>query len=203
MKKNGKKGGRKKAEQLPIDPLTLAPLQTVLDHLGVSKNDWDVVLVGDGSGSTWQAGCGWAAVLIDRESKQRRVFFGAMSCGTVNLSELLPYLQAIMWYDNAKNEWLKTTPKTPVKIHVITDSKYTADAGNKLIPRKANKEIWAALDVVVQKGYHITWHWMGRSETGLNMLADHLSKLCRTTLGKVSVPDGTNVYAFNPHAVCE
>lgn len=192
------KGGRKKNNDKPIDPLALAPLQTVLDQLGVKQNDWDLVLIGDGSGSNWQAGCGWAAVLIDKKSRQRRVFYGAMSCGTVNLAEVFPYLQAMMWYEDARKTWLDSSENRPLRVHIITDSKYAADAGNLLIPRKANAALWAALDTVIGNTYHVTWHWMCRNGTCLNAMTDELSKSSRKTLGQVMIPDKHEIENSNP-----
>lgn len=197
-KENSRKGGRRKKDNKPVDPLALAPLQTVLDQLGVTKNDWDAVIVGDGSGSSWDASCGWASILIDRNSKHRHIFYGAMSCGTVHLSELLPYLQALLWYDDALKNWLSVSNKVPLRIHIITDSKITADAGNKVIKTNTNKELWASFDALALKGYQIKWHWMGRNGTELNILADQMSKLCRTTINSVALPEGNTVYAFNP-----
>lgn len=197
-KPNGRKGGRRKKDNKPIDPLALAPLQTVLDQLGVSKNDWDVVIIGDGSGSTWDAACGWASVLIDKKSKHRHVFYGGMSCGTVSFSELFPYLHALLWYDDALKNWLSASKKAPLKVHIITDSKHTSDAGNGTIKTKTDTEVWASFDALIAKGYQLTWHWMGRNGTELNILADQMSKLCRTTISDVTFPQGNTVYEFNP-----
>ena len=69
---------KRKNDDALVDPLAFAPLQTVLDHLGVKETDWDVVIIGDGSGSDWQSPCGWASVLIDKETRNRKVFYGAI-----------------------------------------------------------------------------------------------------------------------------
>lgn len=198
-KNDNGKGGRNKNKKLaPIDPLAIAPLQTVLNNLGVKETSWDVVIVGDGSGSNWQNGCGWAAVLVDRETKNRRIFYGAMSCGSVNLSELMPYLQCLMWYEAVRKTWLKTKGKGLTRVHIITDSKLTADQGNNIVDRNANTEIWAAIEDIEQRGYHITWHWMERSSTGLNALTDCVSKSSRIALSNLKLPENSDVYHYNP-----
>jgi hypothetical protein len=44
--------------------------------------DWDVLIIGDGSGTGWSEPCGWASVLHERYSNMRQLFTGAMNHGT-------------------------------------------------------------------------------------------------------------------------
>ena len=43
-----------------------------LKHLKIDQ--WDALIVGDGSGTGWKQGAGWAAVLIDHTSFARKLF---------------------------------------------------------------------------------------------------------------------------------
>src|SRR5688572_22541252 len=72
-------------------------LQAVLQRTGISL--WDVFIVGDGSGCKWDAGCGWSGILVDRETRGRKLFAGAATVGSVNFAEAMPYCQALNWYD--------------------------------------------------------------------------------------------------------
>lgn len=162
-------------------------LQAVLDRLAI--NQWDLLLVGDGSGSGWAQCCGWAAVLIDRNHLLdrnlygRRFFYGAADPGSVNFAESMPYMQAINWYDVQYGRQLLHT-KGVLNVHVLTDSQVIANWGNRAtqpttdLPRKAIPA-WAAIREYSRLGYHFTMHWAPRMTTELNWAADLIAGLAR------------------------
>ena len=47
-------------------------LQLLIDRLDVQ--DWELLLVGDGSGNGWSTANGWACTLIDRRNRGPRLF---------------------------------------------------------------------------------------------------------------------------------
>lgn len=71
-------------------------LEALLERLGI--DNYDLLLVGDGSGSGWKLECGWGCVSIERSTLERRAWYGAMSAGTVNFAEMMAYLQPLCWY---------------------------------------------------------------------------------------------------------
>lgn len=159
----------------------LESLPQVLQELGI--NDWDLVLVGDGSGSGWSSGCGWACVLVDRFTKMRELFCGGMNLGSVNLAETMPYVHALTWYDSQYGkERLKQTGL--LNVHVITDSMVIAEQGTQVmqpdrpLPR-TQRLPWADMRELHAMGYHLTYHWLGRSTTLLNWCADLIASLAR------------------------
>jgi ribonuclease HI len=186
-------------------------LDEVLKSLGVTQ--WDVAIVGDGSGTAWGEPCGWSSILHERKSSLRKCFNGGFSHGTNNLAELIPYLQAMLWYANGPGKKrlhdLRMLDHNKVlTIHIVTDSEITAKQGNGEYNRKANREIWAAIDSFCDRGYRFYWHWLGRSKTGLNILADYLAGNSRLAMreasaksakamSSVGVPPGYSVYDFN------
>ena len=106
------------------DTLTLDSLESLVEHLGIQN--WDAIVIGDGSGSTWQKPCGWAAVLIDKYSGVRKLSFGAASPGTSIVSEILPYLFALNWYTSKDGPGPvrlteKRTKGKKIKVHVVSD----------------------------------------------------------------------------------
>jgi ribonuclease HI len=200
----------KKARKIKTpDQLQTATIGQVLAELHVF--DWDVLIVGDGSGTSWERGCGWASVLIEHYSNRRKTFNGAMSVGTVNIGEVLPYVQAMSWYSRGPGKARlhdRRTNGVPdgremLHVHVITDSEVVANQGNNPERRKSNTEWWAALDHIASKGYLIHWHWMARDRLGLNVLTDHLSRASRVAIEAVDLPPETSVYDFNPGATFE
>ena len=177
------------------DSDTLQLLQQVLRRLQIEET-WDLLIVGDGSGSGWEYGCGWGTVLFARHNPiLRRFFYGGMVCGSVNLAESMPYLQALTWYDNAHGK-RRLSEAGLLRVHVLTDSQTVALWGNRAtgpvsrLPRK-QLAIWAAMRELRRVGYQPTFHWAPRSTTAANVLADLIAGLSR----------GAVIQAGNPGSV--
>ena len=54
-----------------VDNILQDPITGILRDLNIST--WDALLVGDGAGSRHNNPCGWASILVDRETADRRV----------------------------------------------------------------------------------------------------------------------------------
>jgi hypothetical protein len=191
----------------PLDKLTLMTFNQIVAELQIG-NDWDAVIVGDGSGTDWKNGCGWSAVLIDHYNNYRVMFRGGANTGTSQLAELIPYCWALTWYSQgpgkARLTDKKSTGKDPtVKIHIITDNNNLANQGNGLAQRKAYGPWWRLVDGFVAEGYNLTWHWVARQRLGLNQAADYVAGRCRKAIEAVELPDDLTIYDFNPPEVTE
>lgn len=167
-------------------------LAKLLTSCNIGPTDWDLLLVGDGSGSGWSASCGWAATLIDRNNlvarnlNGRRLFFGAAEPGSVNFAESAPYLQAIQWYDVHLGKDLLDVNGT-LRCHIITDSQVIAKWGvaatnpHGKLPRKG-LAIWASMREYARLGYQFEFHWARRQTSELNWLADLIAGLSRAAI---------------------
>lgn len=157
-------------------------LQAILDRANIG--DWDVLLIGDGSGTGWDSPAGWASVLIDRRTSGRRTFYGGLNLGSINLAEMMPYFQALCWFHNAHG-MERLRERCPLLVHVITDSQVTALHGNRAanrhedLPKVGQRPLWAAVREFAALGYRIQFHWAERCESGLNYLADLIAALSR------------------------
>lgn len=167
-------------------------LQEVLNRAGIQEVDWDLVLIGDGSGTGWEDAAGWAGVLIDKETRGRRLMYGAMNKGSVNLAELMPYVQSLAWYHSQFGE-SALKRKGMLRVHVITDSQVTAQHGiqscrpGEPLPNVPQRTLWAAVREMTRIGYVIQWHWAARSTSGLNYLSDLVAGLSRRSVMGVEV----------------
>jgi hypothetical protein len=173
-------------------------------ELGIS--DWDVILVGDGSGSGWTVPTGWCCVLIDRVAKRRQKFYGGMNFGTSVMAELIPYVQALSYYHERRS---RLGEAGPCRVHIITDALPIATdgqallrGGKSLLDLKSNQPFWGALAAFGQLGYRIAFHHLPRSTTVLNLYADDLSKSCFAAMKEMAMPrdrDGreVNIYECN------
>lgn len=179
-------------------PAPIENLDEVLARLGIQA--WDILLVGDGSGSGWGREAGWATVSIERATGERLVWCGGMNRGTVNVAEVMAYLQPLNWF--ATREELRRGAGGRTKafqVHIITDSQYCRDNGasnNRL--RVKNSALWAAFDVFLRQGFVLNWHWLPRDELALNSYCDQLSRVSRVLFKKYNDPQAAAASAGLP-----
>jgi hypothetical protein len=179
---NSKTPGRTAPKKQKPHVEGLATLQELLKHLQVTE--WDALIVGDGSGSGWKQGAGWSAVLIDKYSGARKLFYGALNAGTVTLGELLPYLHALSWYTATDAPGHRRRKEASLlgkqmHIHIVTDSQIIATSGNNPESRRSHRELWKAFDEYVRRGFILKFHYVPRDTVNLNVLVDEVSRQAR------------------------
>lgn len=162
---------------------TQSSLEQLLGSLGVKT--WDMLLVGDGSGSRWGYECGWASVAVLPDEMKRYLFFGGLNCGTVNIAEMMAYMTPLLWFEareRAKSQDGRP-PKAVYHIHILTDSEYVEQRGEGgQLNFKRNQALWAVFEMFNRRGFMLHWHWKPRDTTALNKLSDCLSKLSRNLI---------------------
>jgi len=167
-------------------PLTTEsdPLQPLLDRLHITT--YDLLLIGDGSGNAWDKACGWAGILIDRQTRGRRVCYGAVNQGSISFAETIPYLHLLSWFDqHYGKERLQSLGS--LNVHIVTDSQVVANWGTAAmspsapIPRK-QCVFWAAMRHLRSLGYVCKFHWAPRLSTELNWAADLIAGLARVAM---------------------
>ncbi len=168
-------------------------VQGIISHLGILH--WDLLFIGDGSGSAWSGACGWAGVLVDKLTREYSLYSGAMNAGSITLAELMPYYHALTWYHaNAGRHRLKTRTGV-LYVHIVTDSKVITEQGReacditKPLP-KVQQALWATFREFTKLGYNFSFHWQERSTSLMNQCCDLVASLARrsainTTQGKV------------------
>lgn len=151
-------------------------------------------MIGDGSGYGWDIGAGWAGVVIDRRTMGRKLLFGGWSSGTIMISEFMPYIQGLAWYENCQAEATRLAlGRAVLDVHVISDNKTIVDQGNNVIGRKKMLPWWACWGNYVRLGYRARFHFVpghraGR-QLGLNVLCDHVSRHARCLLQNTTLAD--------------
>jgi hypothetical protein len=154
---------------------------------------WDVLIIGDGSGSWWDGACGWACTLIDRHLDRRRVFYGALSTGSIAIAEMLPTVHAMLWYDQFHGKARKSQlGRSTLEVHVVTDNDATAGHWETLTKNthgaqklRRKRPLWNVLIQLERGGYIFHFHWVARDQIGLNQTADRVSKLSRAVIIEV------------------
>lgn len=178
---------KKKVRKPRARPPTVEPepegetFEQMLERLKITK--WDLILIGDGSGNKWGYPCGWAVTAIERNSRDRKVFYGAMSSGTVNFAEMMAYLQPLTWYMNETKSQRAgdgRVKRSTRRIHIITDSAYCRNRGDSRdLAKYTNKVLWGVFELIQRQGFQLEWHWEKRDTVALNTYADRLSKAAR------------------------
>ena len=169
----------------PVDPseIVKAPIDEILAACHLYH--WDVLIVGDGSGSQCDNACGWSSVLIDRETQNRRLFGGHANAGSVNFAEAMPFIQAMTWYDHFYGQHRNKDKIGLCDVHIVTDSQTIANMGNQAVTRKqvsrALTHLTSFIAAYMKLKYRFTWHWIPRNEFQLTEIVDRLSKQHRVT----------------------
>jgi len=167
---------------MPVSPAVVTPhqpylvLEDVLVEAG--RPAWDLLLIGDGSGTDWDHPAGWAVTSIDRLSGQRHVQLGSYSNATVNFVEAECYVHALR-YDLYTR--MNGKIRSPRKVVIFSDSQVTVNTGNGLYKQTYHPDVWLVYDYYRNLGYELKFFQLPRETNPLHSLMDKFSRSCRTT----------------------
>lgn len=150
----------------------------LLKDLQIDPATCDVLLIGDGSGSRWGRGAGWACVLLEVQTGVHKFFSGALNNGTVSVAEILPYLHSLLWYEAESTQRLRR------RVHIVTDSQYAQAIGARKSRAgvKKHRLLWQYFDWLSRARFEFTWHWRARDSSVLNQFADWAGREARLAL---------------------
>ena len=164
---------------LTLSEAVLGEIETLMEELDAT-GEFDVLLIGDGSGSKFGHSAGWACVSILRQSWEPRLWAGACNDGTNNLAELAAFLFPLGYFISQKR------PAGEVlRIHIVTDSEVTARNGQQttkgVCPAFGTSQglWWRWIAEAREHGVLLTWHHRPRATLWLNSFADTVSKSAR------------------------
>jgi ribonuclease HI len=151
----------------------VAHLEALAEELALPA--FDLLLLGDGSGTVYDEPAGWACAAYDRVKAQVTLHAGAVSCGTNNFAELAPYVQAL-WHHHQDHG---QDPPASVRVIIVSDSELTVRCGNRRYTRKANGCLWAAVEWFEARGYRLAWRHLRRNSTGWHAWVDRVAGRAR------------------------
>lgn len=146
----------------------------------VGCDEWDVLLVGDGSGTGgWTMSGAWACVTVERESDHRSICWGGWSKADIFVAELSAYMQALIDFEETRAAEMRRRLGRPIRVLVVSDNdtivKWSERAMSGVRVTGATNSIWAALrDLVKGSGLSITWRFAPRRSTMLNVVVDQV-----------------------------
>lgn len=155
-----------------------------LESLAKIYHSPDLLLIGDGSGTTVNNTCGFSCLAYNVKHKQYVLHYGGFNHGTNNLAELMPYVQAL-WYDAYNLGGIRLDRK----IEIISDSELTVKQGNgeyAVSPVNPNKVLWASIKAF-EKDFNYTIHWnhVLRASNMFNSLCDKIAGKTRKCILEV------------------
>jgi ribonuclease HI len=192
----------------PLSDVEKETLEELLARLKIKT--WDILLIGDGSGSNWSREAGWASVSIEKVTMERLVFSGLVNRGTVNLAEMMAYVQPLDYFSGreADRRKQKQAPMRAFQVHIITDSDYcrrTGSSEGRMMDKNAG--LWAVFGVYARHGFVLNWHHVrGHTEgegCALNQYCDKLSKLSRKLAKANKLQDRLAESGAEPRTVYE
>lgn len=155
--------------------------ESIADLMVRMKVDqWDYLLVGDGSGSTWARPFGSCSVLVSRLTGFGQVFNLASNRGSSNLSEAMAYFVPLDFLAEVERKRLNEgqMPRKQ-RVVILSDSSYCVRQGNSAMKRGSHAMIWTAYASIARLGFELEWKYVGRETVDLNILADHISRSSR------------------------
>lgn len=174
-------------------------LEALLAHLRIAADDWDYLIVGDGSGTTMEHGCGSSSVLIERATMRRTEYGCTLSHGTNIMAELFAYVVPLLALTHDK---LKRSSRG-ARVHVVTDCQHLPMAWQHKHSRKKNRELWRLLESFQRRGVVLQFHWIPRDTWDLNRYCDTAAGLRRRSQEPIStealkVRGRRSIYDINP-----
>ena len=146
--------------------------------------EYDLLLVGDGSGTVYAEPAGWSCLAYDRIKDSIVLHAGAVTAGTNNFAELAPYCHAL-WFHNQEHPL-----GGPFRAHVVSDSELTVKCGDRRYTRRANGSLWAAIEWFEDHGYRLRWHHVARATCPWNRLSDEVAGRARRAIAGINGPKG-------------
>jgi len=151
--------------------MVTSTIKDVQDQLKLTE--YDLLLIGDGSGTTIDQSSGWSCFYFDKNKFFYTILKGGCSFGTNNFAELAPYFNAL-WFDLYKQG---NVLKMDRKVQIVSDSEITVKCGNKIYSRNCNLPLWSGINWLESIGYKLTWNHVNRN-------TNHISKLCDRIAGE-------------------
>jgi ribonuclease HI len=178
------------------------PVEKLLEILKIPQ-DWDVLIIGDGSGyPDSKNAAGYAAVVIDCLGNRELV----MGTGRFNnyQAEIEAPLQALLWYHDNYGESTRSRLRSAILRTVIfSDNEAVVAVGRRgCVPNSMEQKCaprWMTMVGLMQQGYQCSWYWMPRDICSLHSLVDHASREKRQSLNEL-VPglSGMTLMDINP-----
>lgn len=197
MKRSVKKKKRQdqKTRQSALQQVT--QIHTILDHFQIEEESWDAVIIGDGSGTTWDKSAGCASLLLEKEALEARPFFAGLSHGTNIVAEILAILQPLLYLKENR----KLARNHGYRVIAFSDCQHVVETLNtldlaKAQRAKANRPLWMCLADLLRTGISLRAQHMPRNSLPAATFAHEAANQARRTMVGLH---GTRLLQSAPH----
>jgi ribonuclease HI len=158
--------------------------------LRLNISDWDLILVGDGSGNGWENPGGWGCYIFNKQDTgeilERPAIAGGLSCGgSISFLEAIPFWLAIRQHYYTWGGLDACAHGKIFSAHIVTDSEWAAKAMSGSMEPKKHKDMAMLFRYFQDLGYRITWHKVPREVFLTHKKADRLSAQAREYIAGV------------------
>jgi len=99
------------------------------------------------------------------------------------IAEVMPYLQAMQWFQSTQAKALRETLHKPIiEVSVISDNQTVVRQGNKEIQAGKLSPFWSAWRNLMSEGYRDRFYHLGRQTHPVNALCDYISGQSRLSI---------------------
>ena len=168
-------------------------LEKLIQAIHVPVSNWDLFLVGDGSGSKWNNPGGWACAMIMRDRETEAIhyvtpFVGAVSRGSINWLEAMPYWHCLRHHYYEMDGSILAKEGSGVEVHIVSDSEWVVKSMSGRFRTKVHGDMLVLFNYFKSKGYRLWWHHFHREVVKLNSIVDQLAVNAREYINAIEYP---------------
>lgn len=164
-------------------------------------SDWELILVGDGSGFGTDKPCTFSCIPIHNGEPIKvevPLVGGFNRCCTINLAEIMPfwlYLNFDYYQRNRRAKLKSSNGKYRCNVHIVTDSAWGAQAMSGYIDSKKHQDMRKMFSTYTEFGYNLHWHDIRREEYVVHQCADRLASEAREYVASIDAADALEVFS--------
>jgi hypothetical protein len=180
---------------------TINNLDDMFRELRMPSNGWDLILIGDGSGSKWDNPGGWACSMImkSRETKEVHYFtplVGAVSRGSINWLEAVPYWHCLR-HHYYHMDGKELCADGGVDVFIVSDSEWVVKTMSGRQSARTHDDMVMLFQYYRQHGYRMQWRHVKRDVIKMNKIVDMLAVNAREYISDMEYPSVSK--EFPPH----
>ena len=141
-------------------PASIRKLRELLDVYDIPPN-WELLLIGDGSGCHYGLEVGWAGVMLERRTGIWHTLVGGQNQGTITMAEIFPAWQLLRWH--RYKMWRRDRAATDLmRTHILCDNTSVVGMGNRDFEHHRCPDLWAAFWAIADQRYQVRFHHIDR-----------------------------------------
>jgi ribonuclease HI len=152
----------------------------ILKHFNLHEEAWDGIIIGDGSGTTWQNAAGWSSLLLEKDELRPQLFAGTYTGATNIVAEIMAIKQPMLYIHSNR----KLTKNHGYRIIVLSDCQHVVNTINeltiaKVLQMKSNRPLWFGIADMLRTGLSVKACHMPRNSLPAAQFAHDMANVMR------------------------